>query len=139
MYILIEYSDIYWKPSGGLWQYYGDEGTLNNDGDINDFPDNNSNNHNSIQFKFKEKIIGQTENDSTKDVKIMVSLKYLSNFWRTLEMPLINCEIGLMLNWFEKCFLVTDTVGNKVPTFTITDTKIYILVVTLSARQYRGT
>ena len=64
----------------------------------------------------------------------MVSLKYLSNFWRTLEMPLINCEIGLMLKWFEKCFLVTDTVGNKVPTFTITDTKIYILVVTLSAR-----
>ena len=47
MYILIEYSDIYWKPSQGLWQYYRDEGTLNNDGDINDFPVNNSNNHNS--------------------------------------------------------------------------------------------
>ena len=46
-YILIEYSDIYWKPSRGLWQYYRDEGTLNNDGDINDFPVNNSNNHNS--------------------------------------------------------------------------------------------
>ena len=64
----------------------------------------------------------------------MVSLKYLSNFWRTLEMPLINCEIGLTLNRFEKCFLMTGTVGNKVPTFTITDTKIYVLVVILSTR-----
>ena len=64
----------------------------------------------------------------------MVSLKYLSNFWRTLEMPLINCEIDLMLNWFEKYFLMTGTVGNKVPTFTITDTNIYVLVVTLSTR-----
>ena len=49
-------------------------------------------------------------------------------------MPLINCEIGLMLNRFEKCFLMTGTVGNKVPTFTITDTKIYVLVVILSTR-----
>ena len=46
-------------------------------------------------------------------------------------MPIIYCEIGLMLNWFEKCFLMTGKVGNKVPTFTITDTKISILVVTL--------
>ena len=50
----------------------------------------------------------------------MVSLKHLSNFWRTLEMPLINCDISLMLSWSEKCFLVTGNVANQVPTFTIT-------------------
>ena len=48
-------------------------------------------------FNFKEIITGQTEDNRKKDVKIMVLLKYLSNFWRTLEMPLINSEINLIL------------------------------------------
>ena len=61
---------------------------------IIDFPANNNNS--CILFKFKEKITGQTDNSGTKDVEIMVPLKYLSNFWRTLEMPLINCEINLI-------------------------------------------
>ena len=84
MYNLIEYSDNYVKISGSLWQYYRDE-TNNNLAD-------------SESFEFKVKITGKTPaNDNEKDVEMMVPLKYLSNFWRTLEMPLINCEVNLIL------------------------------------------
>ena len=89
---------------------------------------------NSILFKLKQKVTGQTGNDGTKDVEIMVPLKYLSNFWKTHEMPLANCEINRQLKWSAKCFLVAGTVANQVPTFTITDTKLYIPVVTLSTQ-----
>ena len=80
-------------------------------------------------FKFKTKIAGKIENDDTKEVKI--SLKYLSNFWRTLEMPLINCEINLILTWSMNCFIVDKSLNNQASTFTITDTKLYVPVVTL--------
>ena len=79
----------------------------------------------------KQQITGQTGNNSTKDVEIVVPLRYLSNFWRTLEMPLINCEISLMLAWSDNFFLVAGTVSNQVPTFIVTDTKLYSTVVTL--------
>ena len=80
-------------------------------------------------FKFKTKIASKIENDDTKEVKI--SLKYLSNFWRALEMPLINCEINLILTWSMNCFIVDKSLNNQAPTFTITDTKLYVPVVTL--------
>ena len=80
------------KASGSSWQYYKDEPALDRNKKIIDFP---ANNNNSTSFKFKQQITGQTENDGTKDVEIMVSIKYLSHFWRTLEMFLINCEISL--------------------------------------------
>ena len=84
MYNLIEYSDNYSKTSGSLWQYYKD--------------DPNDNLTDSESFKSKVKITGKTPNNgNTKDVEIIVPLKYLSNFWRTLEMPLINCEVNLIL------------------------------------------
>ena len=92
MYDLIEYSNVYLKTLGNLWQYYRDEPALNNNNNVIDFPANNSN---SISFKFKQQIKGQTGNGGTKNIEIMVSLKYLSSFWRTLEMPLINCEFSL--------------------------------------------
>ena len=101
MYNLIEYSDIYLETSRSLWQYYRDEPALNNAGVIIDLP---ANNNNSISFKFKEKITGQTANDGTKDVEIMVPSKYLSNFWETLETSLINCKVSLQLTWSKKCF-----------------------------------
>ena len=84
MYNLIEYSDNYAKTSGSLWQYCKDipAGDVNNE--ITEFKVNNT----TDSFKFKAKIIGQTGDDGTKDVEIMVPLKYLSNFSRTLEMPL---------------------------------------------------
>ena len=62
------------------------------------------------------------------DVKIAVPLKYLSNFWRSLEMPLINCKVELSLKWYEKCILSNS--GNAA-TFTITDAKLYIPIVNL--------
>ena len=54
----------------------------------------------------------------------MVHLKYLCKFWRTLEMPQINCEINCILTWPANCFILAGTVTNQVPTFAITDTKI---------------
>ena len=62
-------------------------------------------------------------------VKIAVPLKYLSNFWRSLEMPLINCKVELSLKWYERCLLTAATTA----TFKITDAKLYVPIVTLSA------
>ena len=94
MYNLTEYSDNYAKTTGSLWQYCKDIPARNNANNvIIIFSEDNI----TDSFKFKAKIIGQTGDDGTKDVEIMVPLKYLSNCWRTLEMPLINCEVNLIL------------------------------------------
>ena len=66
----------------------------------------------------------------------MVPLKYLSNFWRTLEMPLINCEIILILTWSENRVIVSTDVTNQNTTFSISHTKLYVPVVTLSTEDY---
>ena len=122
MYNLIEYSDNYAKTTGSLWQYFRDE-PVDDDDDIED----------SKSFKYKTKITGKTPNDDNeKDVEIMVPLKYLSNFWRTLEMPLINCEVNLILTWSSTCVI---TESNGAGTFAITDTKLYVPVVTLSTQE----
>ena len=108
MYNLIEYSDNYAKTTGSLWQYFRDEP--------------NDNLADSESFKSKIKITGKTPNvDNEKDVEIMVSLKYLSNFWRTLEMPLINCEVNVILTWSSTCAITNSTGAG---TFEITDTKL---------------
>ena len=65
----------------------------------------------------------------------MVPLKYLSNFWRTLRMPLINWKISLQLKWSRNCIIVAGTTNNQNPTFQINDTKLYVPVVTLSAQE----
>ena len=64
----------------------------------------------------------------------MVPLKYLSNFWRTREMPSINCEIELILDWSANCVIIYTNVDNQAPTFTITETNLYVPVVTLSTQ-----
>ena len=130
MYNLIEYSDNYSKTSVTLWQFYRDEPFLNINCVIGDFLAVN----NSASFKFKTKIAGTIENNGTKDVKIMVPLKYLSNFWRTFKKPLINCETNLILTWSANCVITDDPMANQIPTFTITDTKLYVPVVTLSTQ-----
>ena len=61
-----------------------------------------------------------------KQSKIRVSLKYLSNFWRTLELILINCEINLLLTWSNRCFTGDNPIAGQEP---ITDTKLYVPVV----------
>ena len=94
---------------------------------------NVSNDDNAPSFKYKASNIGNTENNGTKNgVKIAVPLKYLSNFWRSLEMPLINCKVELSLKWTENCILTTAANANKA-IFKITDAKLYVLIVTLSA------
>ena len=65
----------------------------------------------------------------------MVPLKYLSNFWRTLEMPLINCEVNLILTWSSTCVLIATSIPNQNATFAITDTKLYVPVLTLSTQE----
>ena len=113
---LLEYSDNYAKTSGSLWQYYRDE------------PDDNL--ADSESFKSKTKITGKTpNNDNEKDVGIMVRLKYLSNFWRSLETLLINCEVNLIFTWSSTC-VITNSKGAE--RFAITDTKLYFPVITLS-------
>ena len=94
MYNLIEYSDTYSKTSGSLWQNCKDVLAVNNNDDIVEFNVPNATN----SLNFKAKITGQTGDNGTKEVEIMVPLKCLSNFWRTLEMPLINCEVNVNIN-----------------------------------------
>ena len=65
----------------------------------------------------------------------MVPLKYLSNFWRTLEMPLINCEVNLILTWSSTCVIGSAINANQAATIAITDTKLYVPVVTLSTQE----
>ena len=98
------------KTSGSLWQNYSDEPALDANDNIIDFP---ADNNNSISFKFKQKIIGYTGNSGTKDVEIMIISKFLSSFWRVLEMPLINCEICLQLKWSKNCIPVAGTAANQ--------------------------
>ena len=92
MYNLIECRDNYSNTSGSLWQYCKEIPALNNDGDVVIFNAANA----TYSFNFKAKITGKTNNDGDiENFEIMVLLKYLSNFWRTLEMQLINCEVKL--------------------------------------------
>ena len=74
------------------------------------------------------------QNGGRKNVKNLVKLKYLNNFWRTIEMSLISSEISVILTWFENYFTIDTLVENQVPELKITDTKIYAAVVTLSTQ-----
>ena len=144
MYNLLEYSKNYRKTTVSLWDYYRNEP---NGGVSNGITYSIMN---SESFSHKSNFVeGRvTQNNLTKnDVKIVVSLKYLSNFWRSLNIPLINCEVELILTWFKNCVLIskarreanydadpviyeTDNPENVI--FEITDTKLYVPVVTLS-------
>ena len=118
MYKLIEYSDNYFVTSGILWQFKRDE--IEGDADLTVNAQHIPNN--SSLFKYKSSFI-----TNRNGVKIAVPLKYLSNFWRSLEMPLINCKIELSLKWYENCILSS---SGTITTFAITDTKLYVSVVT---------
>ena len=91
LYNLLESSPAYEKTSGSLWQYCKDISAVDNNNAIINFTDNNI----TDSFNFKVKMTGQTGDDGTKNVEIMVSLAYLSVFWRSVELPLINCEVIL--------------------------------------------
>ena len=128
MYNLIEYSDNYSKTPGSLWQYCKEKPAADNVGNIVAFNGANA----TDSFNFETKITGQNNNDGIiNNVEIIVSLKYLSNFWRTLKMPLLNCEVKLILTWSADCVIICTNVADQVPKFTITETNLYVPVVTL--------
>ena len=125
MYNLIEYSDNYQDSSATLYQHKRDEPPEANA--INDLTTDTLS-----SFKYKVELLGNPvvdNNIARRNVKVVVPLKYLSNFFRSLEMPLINCKIKLNLTWKKEYVLSTDA-GNAV--FIIIDTKMYVPVVTLS-------
>ena len=147
MYNLLEYSKNYRKTIGSLYNYYRDE--LSDDNNPNNFP--NTNVVNSETFKYKNKIIGNTYNVTasngrlgTKTIELAIPLKYLGNFWRALNMPLISCEVFLELKWNKNC-IITSLEQRQVDagppvvngtttgaTLAINDCKLYVPVVTLS-------
>ena len=145
MYNSLEYNKNYRKTTGSLWNYYKDE--------PNNSTDDDNITHsilNSESFDYKANFMenGVTNNNSTKnDVKVVVRLKRLSNFWRSLNIPLINCEVELILTWFKNCVLIDKSTREANYTvdpnvyeinnpenaiFEITDTKLYVPVVILS-------
>ena len=130
MYNLIEYSDNYADSSGSLYQFKRDESPMNDAGNtLNVALDN------SASFKYKASLLVKaTDTDgndrSLKNTKLVVPLKYLSNFFRSLEMPLINCKIHLELNWNNNCvkrgadtYAGDDNVNNRGTAFQIKGTK----------------
>ena len=144
MHNLLECSKNYKKATGSLWNYYRDEPS-------------NPLSTNSESFKYKtsitknacnvdKKIIDDDGNDvdnpnydankvGKNKTEIVIPLKHLNNFWRSLNILLINCEVELILTWTKSCALADMTVANNPPTgleFQITDKKLYVPVVTLS-------
>ena len=142
MYNLLECSKNYERTSGSLFDYYRDEPKEITIGAGNNVI--NISIRNLKSFDCKTKITGSlyVGEDEKEDVEIAIPLKYLGNFWRSLDIPLINCEITLILSWYKECVLVgrahrgpPAAVINS-PTdakFEITDCKLYVPVVTLSA------
>ena len=143
-YNLLEYSKNYRKTTDSFWNYYRDE--------LNSGVNNNITHSilNSESFDYKANFMenGVTHTNLTKNnVKIVISLKHLSNFWKSLNIPLINCEVETILNQFRNCVLIDklkreanydadpdvqeiDNPENAV--LQITDTKLYVPVVSLS-------
>ena len=155
MYNLLDYSKIYRKTIGYLYNYYRDELSDDNIPANNVF--DNKNVVNSNAFKYKSKIIGNTCNKAPgnagydvnevgkQKIELAIQLKYLGNFWRALNMPLISCEISLELKWNKNC-VITSLENKQInpgppelraipPTggiLAINDCKLYVPVVTLS-------
>ena len=160
MYNLLEYSKNYRKTIGSLYNYYRDE--LTNDGNDNF---GNRNVVNSEAFKYKNKITGNTynvnstilnpagnarinnpnyvaNNSGKKSIELAIPLKYLGNFWRALNMPLISCEVSLEVKWNNNCIITSQQIGVNLDgentaaptgaTFAINDCKLYVAAVTLS-------
>ena len=150
MYNLLEYSKNYRKTIGSLYNYYRDE--LSNDADDNNF--DNIKVINSNTFKYKNKMTDNTYNvdagaqgydankNGTQEVELAIPLKYLGNFWRALNIPLISCEVCLELKWDKNCVIpsleqrdIGEGNRDNAPTgaiLAINDCKLYVPAVTLS-------
>ena len=122
MYNLLKYSDNYQNSTGSLYQFKRDEP-----------PDNNANvGNNTTSLVYKLKLIKGTDDNNVNNVKLVVPLKYVSNFFRSLELPLVNCKIDLELTWHKDCIISSaDAAAGQVVSLMITDTKLYVPIVTL--------
>ena len=99
MYNLLEYSNNYSVTSGNLRNYHSDEVNDSENNDGNNFRIYINKTTRSKSFEYKTKLIGTAPDDGGRlDAEVVVPLKYLSNFWRSLDLPLINCEIELDLS-----------------------------------------
>ena len=137
MYNLLEYSKNYRKTIGTLWNYYRD---APNSGAVENI---NYSINNSKSFDYKTSITEKLEGSNVEkdDTEIVVPLKYLGNFWRTLDMPLINCEVSFTLTWSENCVITSKATREADPdadpavarinnptnaVFKITNCKLYV-------------
>ena len=151
MYNLLEYNKNYRKTTGSLWNYYRDEpnsSTADYDNITHSILNYSILNSESFDYKASFTENGVTHDNLTKNnVKVVVPVKNLSNFWRHLDIPLINCEVELILTWFKNCVLIDKSTREanygtnprvykidnpEDATFKITDIKLYVPVVTLS-------
>ena len=125
MYNLLEYSDNYQDSTGSLYQFKSDEP-----------PDDNADvANNTSSLVYKSKLISRTDDNNVNNVKLVVPLKYVSIFLRSLEMPLVNCKIDLELTWHKDCMISSvNAAAGQVVSFMITNTKLYVPVVTLSTK-----
>ena len=113
MYDLKEYSNNYLKTSWSLWQNYRGELNLDNTDNVAHFIGGN---YNSRSIKYRHRITEKTNANGRKNVEIMMSLKYLSQFWITLKMPLITCEMNLILTWSANCVTASNTAVGQATT-----------------------
>ena len=124
IYGLLEYSDNYESSSGSLWQFKRDELNTATNVDVTV--------NNSSSFKYKSRYLGApTAAGVLNGVKIAAPVKYLSNFFRSLEIPLINCKIHFELSWTKHCVMSSIAGATE---FQITSTKLYVPIVTLSTK-----
>ena len=125
MYNLLEYSDNYQNSTGSLYQFKRDEP-----------PDDNASfGNNRTSLVYKSKLIKGTDNNNVNNVKLVVPLKYVSIFFRSLELPLVNCKIDLELKWHKDYIISSaNAAANQVVSFVITDTELYVPIITLSTK-----
>ena len=125
MYNLLEYSDHYQNSTGSLYQFKRDEP-----------PDDNANVGNATtSLVYKSKLIKGTDDHNVNNVKLVVPLKYVSNFSRSVELPVVNCKIDLELTSCKDCIISSaDAAAGQVVSFMITNAKLYVPIVTLSTK-----
>ena len=125
MYNLLEYSDNHQESTGSLYQIKRDEP-----------PDDNANvGNNTTSLVYKSKLISVADDNNVNNIKLGVPLKYASNFFRSLEMPLVNCKIDLELTWHKDCMISSvNAAAGQVVSFMITNTNLYVPIVTLPTK-----
>ena len=125
MYNFVQYSDNYQNSTRSLYQFKRDKP-----------PDDNADvANNTTSLVYKSKLIKGTDDNNVNNVKLVVPLKYVSNYFRSLQLPFVNCKIDLELTWHKNCMISsTNAAAGQVVSFMITNAKLYVPIVTLSTK-----